>query len=110
MVSSPRTPAADNGQQRLSEKSVDRIGARIILRLMQHAPGFLRLVNDTRSRVNEITVDEARERLARNPKAILMDVRGDLEWQAGHAPPALYLGKGIFAHDLVKPVPDAEPA
>ncbi len=75
---------------------------------MQHAPGFLRLVNDTRSRVNEITVDEARERLARNPKAILMDVREDLEWQAGHAAQAIHLGKGILERDLEKTVPDAE--
>src|SRR5256885_15222725 len=106
MVSSPRTPAADNGQQRLSEKSVDRIGARIILRLMQHAPGFLRLVNDARSRVKEITVDEARERLARNPKAVLMDVREDHEWQAGHATQAVHVGKGILERDLEKTVPD----
>ena len=75
---------------------------------MQHAPGFLRLVNDTRSRVNEITVDEARERLARNPKAVLMDVREDHEWQAGHAAQAIHLGKGLLERDLEKTVPDAE--
>ena len=75
---------------------------------MQHAPGFLRLVNEARSRVKETTVDEARERLARNPKAILMDVREDLEWQAGHAAQAIHLGKGILERDLEKTVPDAE--
>ena len=75
---------------------------------MQHAPGFLRLVNDARSRVKETTVDEARERLARNPKAVLMDVREDHEWQAGHAAQAIHLGKGILERDLEKTVPDAE--
>ncbi len=75
---------------------------------MQHAPGFLRLVNEARSRVKETTVDEARERLARNPKAILMDVREDLEWQAGHAAQAIHLGKGVLERDLEKTVPDAE--
>ena len=75
---------------------------------MQHAPGFLRLVNEARSRVKEATVDEARERLARNPKAVLMDVREDHEWQAGHAAQGIHLGKGILERDLEKTVPDAE--
>ena len=75
---------------------------------MQHAPGFLRLVNEARSRVKEATVDEARERLARNPKAVLMDVREDHEWQAGHATEAIHLGKGILERDLEKLIPDVD--
>jgi len=75
---------------------------------MQHAPGFLKLVNEARAHVKEITVEEARERLARNPKAVLMDVREDGEWQAGHAAQAVHLGKGILERDLEKTVPDAE--
>ena len=75
---------------------------------MQHEPGFLKLVNEARSSVKEITVDEARERLARNPKAVLMDVREDHEWHAGHAEQAIHLGKGVLERDLEKTVPDAE--
>ena len=75
---------------------------------MQHAPGFLKLVNEARAHVKEITVEEARERLARNPKAVLMDVREDHEWQAGHAAQAIHLGKGVLERDLEKTVPDAE--
>lgn len=78
------------------------------MRLVQHSPGFLRLVNEARSRVKEIAVDDARERLARNPKAVLMDVREDHEWHAGHAERAIHLGKGILERDLEKMVPDAE--
>jgi rhodanese-related sulfurtransferase len=73
---------------------------------MQHAPGFFKLVNEARSRVKEIMVEEARERLARNPKAVLMDVREDHEWQSGHAAQAVHLGKGILERDLEKTVPD----
>jgi len=73
---------------------------------MQHAPGFLKLVNEAKARVNEITVEQARERLAGNPKAVLMDVREDNEWQAGHAAQAVHLGKGILERDLEKTVPD----
>ena len=73
---------------------------------MIHAPGFLQLVNEARPRVREITVEEARSRLARNPQAVLMDVREDHEWAAGHAAQAVHLGKGILERDLEKTVPD----
>jgi rhodanese-related sulfurtransferase len=73
---------------------------------MQHAPGFLKLVKEAKSRVKEITVEQARERLTANPRAVLMDVREDHEWQAGHATQAVHLGKGILERDLEKTVPD----
>jgi rhodanese-related sulfurtransferase len=73
---------------------------------MVHAPGFLNLVNDAKKRVNEISVAEARTRLAANPKIVLLDVREDNEWQAGHAAEAVHLGKGILERDLEKLFPD----
>lgn len=73
---------------------------------MDHAPGFLKLVDDAKSRIKEISIDEARARLQKNPNAILMDVREDHEWNAGHAKEAVHLGKGIFERDLEKSVPD----
>ena len=73
---------------------------------MVHSPGFLQVVNEARPRVREITVDEARARLQRNPAAILMDVREDREWQAGHAAEALHLSKGILERDIERTIPD----
>jgi len=73
---------------------------------MEHAPGFLALVNDAKKRVAEVSVAEARARLAVNPKAILLDVREDHEWNAGHAAEAVHLGKGILERDLEKLFPD----
>ena len=73
---------------------------------MDHSAGFLRLVNEARGRVDEISIDEARRRLAQNPKAILMDVREDSEWEKGHAIEAIHLGKGILERDLEKTVAD----
>ena len=73
---------------------------------MQHAPGFLKLVNEARPRVKEITIDEARARLAANPQAILVDVREDDEWKKAHAAEAIHLGKGILERDLEETVPD----
>lgn len=75
---------------------------------MQHSPGFLKMVNEARPRVKEITIDEARERLAKNSKAMLMDVREDSEWQAGHASEAVHLGKGVLERDLEQVVPDPD--
>ena len=73
---------------------------------MEHSPGFLKIVNEARPRVKELTVDQARERLAANPKAVLMDVREDIEWQNGHAAQAVHLGKGVFERDIEKLFPD----
>jgi len=73
---------------------------------MNHSPGFLNLVNDAKQHINEIGVAEARARLAANHKIILLDVREDHEWQAGHAVEAAHLGKGILERDLEKMFPD----
>jgi rhodanese-related sulfurtransferase len=73
---------------------------------MDHSPGFLKLTADAKTRVNEISVAEARALLGANPKVVLMDVREDHEWQAGHAAESVHLGKGILERDLEKRYPD----
>lgn len=75
---------------------------------MEHSPGFLKLVNEARRFVNEITVAEARAILTRNPQAIMVDVREDSEWQKGHAVEAIHLGKGIIERDIEKAVPNKD--
>ena len=73
---------------------------------MDHSPGFLKVVNDARPQVKELTIDQARERLARNPKAVLIDVREDLEWRKAHAAQAVHLGKGVLERDIEQMFPD----
>ena len=73
---------------------------------MDHSPGFLKLVNEAKVRVKELTLEQARERLAKNSHAVLMDVREDGEWQKAHAAQAVHLGKGILERDLEKSYPD----
>ena len=51
-------------------------------------------------------MEQARERLKRNPQAVLLDVREDSEWQRGHAVGAVHLGKGILERDIEKMFPD----
>jgi rhodanese-related sulfurtransferase len=74
---------------------------------MQHSPGFLKLVAEAQKHVSEISVAESRAKLAANPKAVLLDVREDSEWHAGHPAEAVHLGKGVLERDLEKMIPDA---
>lgn len=73
----------------------------------QHSAGFLALVADAKSRVREISIEEYRQ--SQTP-ALLIDVREDNEWQQGHLPAALHLGKGIIERDIEKAVPDKQQA
>jgi rhodanese-related sulfurtransferase len=72
---------------------------------MDHSPGFLKLVQDAKSRVREISVDEARRKLEKDG-AKLIDVREESEWAAGHARGARHLGKGVIERDIEKQIPD----
>jgi rhodanese-related sulfurtransferase len=71
---------------------------------MKHSEGFLKLVNNAKSRIREVTVAETRERM--NQGAKLIDVREDNEWQDSHAAGADHLGKGIIERDIESQVPD----
>ncbi len=75
---------------------------------MQHSPGFLKIVEEARKEVHEMTVDQLRERLAANAQAVLLDVREDAEWQAGRAAEAQHLGKGILERDIENRFPDRD--
>jgi rhodanese-related sulfurtransferase len=74
---------------------------------MKHSEGFLKLVNDAKTRIREITVAETQQRL-RSGSARLIDVREDNEWEAAHAARAAHLGKGIIERDIEATVPDKD--
>ncbi|MCM3873221.1 MAG: rhodanese-like domain-containing protein [Pyrinomonadaceae bacterium] len=73
---------------------------------MKHSEGFLRLVNNAKARIREVTVEQTRERIAADPGVKLIDVREDNEWGAEHAAGADHLGKGIIERDIEGMVPD----
>jgi|SRR5882672_230917 len=75
---------------------------------MKHSEGFLKLVNDAKSRIREVSVEETIERMKANSGARLIDVREDNEWQTAHAAGAEHLGKGILERDIEAEVPDKE--
>ena len=71
---------------------------------MIHSNEFEQIVDDAKLRIREITVDETIERLKEN--AVLIDVREDNEFAAGHAKDAIHLGRGIIERDIVGQFPD----
>jgi len=73
---------------------------------LQHSEGFLKLVQDAKSRVKQIDYREIKKRLDAGEKFILVDTREDLEWAKGHVPGAIHLGKGIIERDIEKAIPD----
>ena len=73
---------------------------------MQHAPRFLKIVNDAKSRVKETTVDEVKQQLDNGNKVLLVDVREESEFAKDHLPGAIHLGKGVIERDVETRVPD----
>jgi len=63
------------------------------------------MVNDAKSRVREVNIEQYKEMVERGDRHILVDIREDSEWTAGHAAGAMHLGKGIIERDIETAVP-----
>jgi len=72
---------------------------------MKHSPGFLRLVDDAKQRIREVTVDDVRRRLDTGTPFHLIDVREESEWANGHLSRAQHLSKGIIERDIETAIP-----
>ena len=75
----------------------------------QHSPGFLRIVDDAKSRIHEATVEETRDAL-KSGRVRVIDVREDNEWDEAHVRGAEHLGKGIIERDIETFAPDKSSA
>lgn len=73
---------------------------------MQHSPRFLDIVNDAKSRVQETTVDQVKEKIDAGEKFFLVDVREESEFAKDHLPGAVHLGKGVIERDIEARIPD----
>ena len=72
----------------------------------QHSARFLRIVDEARKNIRELTVDEVKKKLDQAEKFILVDVREDSEWAQEHLPGAIHVGKGVIERDIEQRVPD----
>jgi rhodanese-related sulfurtransferase len=75
---------------------------------MKHAPGFLRLVETARARIEEVTIADVQRMQASGDAFHLVDVREQDEWSRGHLPDARHLGKGIIERDIETVIPDTK--
>ncbi len=76
--------------------------------MAKHAVRFLKMVEDAKSRIREVTVAEVCKKGERGDTFLLVDVREDSEWAGGHLPDAIHLGKGIIERDIEQAAPDLQ--
>ena len=72
----------------------------------QHAPGFLAITADAKSRVRECSVEDVKARLDAGGSFFLVDVREESEWNVGRLPGAIHLGKGVIERDVEETIPN----
>ena len=73
---------------------------------MAHNPGFLKLVDDAKSRVRQIDIEGYKKMVREGEPHVLVDTREDHEWQAGHVAGAEHLSRGIIERDIETKHPD----
>lgn len=72
----------------------------------QHSERFLKIVQTSKDRIRECTVDDVKGRLDSGESLQLIDVREDREWKRGRLPGAVHLGKGVIERDAEAAIPD----
>lgn len=71
---------------------------------MKHSTEYEDIVNDAKSRIKEVSAEEAQKRMGSGAK--LIDVREDNEWDAAHVTGAIHMGRGIIERDIVGKLPE----
>ena len=74
----------------------------------QHSARFLKIVEDAKKRVREVSIDDVKARLDRGEQFLLVDVREESEYAKDHLPGAIHLGKGIIERDIEERVPQLD--
>ncbi len=75
--------------------------------MAKHAPGFLQIVEDAKTRIRECTIADVTRRQAAGETLTLVDVREESEYANGHIPGSIHLGKGIIERDIEAALPDS---
>jgi rhodanese-related sulfurtransferase len=64
------------------------------------SPAYQALVQDAKTRIREVSVDQLKSMKTSSEELTLIDVREDNEGAAGHAAGALHISKGIIERDI----------
>jgi rhodanese-related sulfurtransferase len=73
---------------------------------MNHNQAFINLVNSLRVSVKESDLEGLQARMQDQAPFVLVDVREESEFRAGHVPDAIWIGKGIIERDIENRIPD----
>jgi len=71
-----------------------------------HSPGFVKLVEDAKTRIKEVHARELPALLAAQPDLKIIDTREESEYAAGHVRGAEWIGKGVIERDIEIRHPD----
>ena len=72
----------------------------------QHSPGFLKIVELARANIQECSIEQLKQKLDGPTPPVLIDVREESEFAAGHVPGSVHLSKGIIERDIETKYPD----
>jgi rhodanese-related sulfurtransferase len=75
---------------------------------MPHSSAFIKLVDEARKNIQEMSVAEAAEFIQTNPQVPVIDVRETEEYDNGHLPNALHLSKGLIELQIEQVAPDTD--
>lgn len=75
---------------------------------MRHNPGFVQLVQEVKTHIQECSVDMVKTKLEQSNAVIIIDVREDHEVQEGMIPGAMHLGRGILERDIETKIHDKQ--
>ncbi|MGD8426724.1 MAG: rhodanese-like domain-containing protein [Balneolaceae bacterium] len=73
-----------------------------------HSERFVTLVDDAKTRIEEITPEEVNKKLESEEDLVLLDVREKSEWKQSRIAGADYLGKGVIERDIETEYPDTD--
>ena len=76
--------------------------------MVKHNPGFLKLVDDAKSRIRQIDIEGYKKMVAAGDPHVLVDTREDNEWAAGHVAAAEHLSRGVIERDIESKHPDKD--
>ena len=98
----------ENIEGKLAEWGPESRGSTITMSLQakKHNQAFLDIVNDAKSRVREINIEQYQRMKQAGEDHLLVDVREESEWSAGHAAGAMHLSKGVIERDIETKIPD----
>ena len=63
------------------------------------------LIDEAKAAIRQVTPQDVLEQVQRGDDIVLVDIREQNEWNLGHLPNALYIGRGVLEREIEKRVP-----